>query len=137
MKKLLALLTVSALLVIPTSSSFLINKVSNINANYYAENNNEMETKIKDIWNKDFKNKLNSAQKYKDIFKELQEKLNQDNNLKSVSIKLADSSLENKRFRFDSTDRTIDTRIKIEPQSLDILLDNQTIKLELGSVKRA
>ncbi|WP_181256884.1 hypothetical protein [Mycoplasma mycoides] len=45
MKKLLALLTASTLLVIPTSSNFLINKVSNINANYYAENDNEIENK--------------------------------------------------------------------------------------------
>ncbi|WP_265504391.1 BspA family leucine-rich repeat surface protein [Mycoplasma mycoides] len=102
-----------------------------------ARKQKEIPNKIKDIWNKDFKNKLNSAQKYKDIFKELQEKLSKDNNLKSVSIKLADSSLENKRFRFDSTDTTIDPRIKVEPQSLDILLDKQTIKLEPGSVKRA
>ncbi|CBW54226.1 Conserved hypothetical protein, predicted transmembrane protein, DUF285 family [Mycoplasma mycoides subsp. capri LC str. 95010] len=102
-----------------------------------ARKQKEIPNKIKEIWDKDFKNKLNSAQKYKDIFKELQEKINKDNNLKSVSIKLADSSLENKRFRFDSTDTTIDTRIKVESQSLDILLDNQTIKLEPGSVKRA
>ncbi|ADK69689.1 BspA family leucine-rich repeat surface protein [Mycoplasma mycoides subsp. mycoides] len=97
----------------------------------------EIPNKIKDIWNKDFKGKLNSAQKFKDIFKEFQEKIKEDIDLKSVSIKLANSSLENKRFRFDSTNTTIDTRIKVEPQSLDILLDNQTIKLEPGSVKRA
>ncbi|QVK04848.1 BspA family leucine-rich repeat surface protein [Mycoplasma mycoides] len=102
-----------------------------------ARKQKEIPNKIKDIWNKDFKNKLNSAQKYKDIFKELQEKIKENNDLKSVSIKLADDSLENKRFRFDSTDTTIDTRIKVEPQSLDILLDKQIIKLEPGSVKRA
>ncbi|QQY78725.1 hypothetical protein JLS56_02565 [Mycoplasma mycoides subsp. capri] len=45
MKKLLALLTISTLLVVPTSSSFIINKVSNISANYYAENNTEIENK--------------------------------------------------------------------------------------------
>lgn len=97
----------------------------------------EIANKIKEIWNKDFKNKLNSAQKYKDIFKELQEKINKENNLKSVSIKLANQSLKNNRFKFDSTDTTFDPSIKIEPQSLDILLDNQTIKLDPGSVKRA
>ncbi|QQY78680.1 BspA family leucine-rich repeat surface protein [Mycoplasma mycoides subsp. capri] len=102
-----------------------------------ARKQKEIPNKIKDIWNKDFKDKLDSAKKFKDIFKEFQEKIKEDIDLKSVSIKLANSSLENKRFRFDSTNTTIDTRIKVEPQSLDILLDNQTIKLEPGSVKRA
>ncbi|ACU78795.1 BspA family leucine-rich repeat surface protein [Mycoplasma mycoides] len=102
-----------------------------------ARKQKEIPNKIKDIWNRNFKDKLNSAQKFKDIFKELQEKIKEDIDLKSISIKLVDSSLENKRFRFDPTDTTIDTRIKVEPQSLDILLDNQTIKLEPGSVKRA
>ncbi|QVK05637.1 BspA family leucine-rich repeat surface protein [Mycoplasma mycoides] len=127
MKKLLALLTISTLLVVPTSSSFLINKVSNISANYYAENDNQIETKINEIWSKHFKNKLNSAQKFLWILEDLKEKLKKEG-LDSIDIKLKDQSEKGKssRFKFNESD-----------QKLELIVNSKAISLETGKVEMA
>ncbi|MDP4040141.1 BspA family leucine-rich repeat surface protein [Mycoplasma mycoides] len=127
MKKLLALLTISTLLVVPTSSSFLINKVSNISANYYAENDNQIETKINEIWSKHFKNKLNSAQKFLWILEDLKEKLKKEG-LDSIDIKLKDQSEKGKssRFKFNESN-----------QKLELIVNSKAISLETGKVEMA
>ncbi|EXU60500.1 BspA family leucine-rich repeat surface protein [Mycoplasma mycoides] len=127
MKKLLALLTVSTLLVVPTSSSFLINKVSNISANYYAENNDQIETKINEIWNRDFKNRIDSAQKFLWILEDLKEKLRREG-LDSIDIKLKDQSEKGKTSRF---------KLNAKDQKLEIIVNSKAISLETGNVKKA
>ncbi|WFQ90972.1 hypothetical protein MFERI13461_00405 [Mycoplasma feriruminatoris] len=126
MKKLLTLLTISTLLVIPTSTSFLINKDSNVTkVTYYSDNSNEVESKINEIWNKDFKGQLNSAKKFKWILEELKQKL-KTNNLGSVDIKLEKESEQNNRFKFDTND-----------QKFVIKVNNKTISLKTGNVEKA
>nr|VZK65255.1 hypothetical protein MF5292_00428 [Mycoplasma feriruminatoris]VZR75402.1 hypothetical protein MF5294_00430 [Mycoplasma feriruminatoris]VZR97652.1 hypothetical protein MF5293_00430 [Mycoplasma feriruminatoris] len=126
MKKLLTLLTISTLLVIPTSTSFLINKDSNVTkVTYYSDNSNEVESKINDIWNKNFKDKLNSAKKFKWILEELKEKL-KTNNLNSVDIKLGKETEQNNRFKFNTSG-----------QKFVIKVDGKTISLEAGTVEKA
>ncbi|WFQ93483.1 hypothetical protein MFERI15181_00399 [Mycoplasma feriruminatoris] len=126
MKKLLTLLTISTLLVIPTSTSFLINKDFNVTkVTYYSNNSNEAETKINEVWNEHFKNQLNSAKKFKWILEELKQKL-KTSNLNSVDIKLGEETEQNNRFKFDTNG-----------QKFVIKVNGKTISLETGTVKKA
>ncbi|WP_347938489.1 BspA family leucine-rich repeat surface protein [Mycoplasma feriruminatoris] len=126
MKKLLTLLTISTLLVIPTSTGFLINKDSNVTrVTYYRNNSNEVETKINEVWNKNFKNQLDSAKKFKWILEDLKQKI-KTSNLGSVDIKLEKETEQNNRFKFNTND-----------QKFVIKVDGKTISLQTGTVKKA
>lgn len=90
-----------------------------------VEEENKVENKIKEIWDKDYKNKLDSAKLFSSILDEIKEKLKQ-NGLDPTFIKLTNSSEAKSRFRFNKKD-----------QVFWIKLNNRLISLETGSVQKA